>query len=280
MKFASFMDNGAATYGIATGDELRAVPARFSAHYPGLHDAIAASVLREAADAAASERPQPLNSAVFLPLIPNPDKIVCVGRNYAAHAAESGNKPTEFPNLFLRLTNTLVAHHEPLIRPRLSDKFDYEGELAVIIGKGGRHIPEEDALTYVAGYSCFMDGSLRDFQFEQSLIAGKNFYHTGGFGSVLCTADEVNDPAGITVVSRLNGTEMQRGYTRDLIFSIPFLISYISGLTELLPGDVIATGTPEGVGFAREPKVWMKSGDTIEVDIEGISYLRNTVIDE
>lgn len=280
MQFASFIGKDGPTYGIATGNGVQPVPSEIAARFPTLKDAIAAGALAEVASTAATNDTIPLAGAGFLPLIPNPDKIVCIGRNYAAHAAESGNKPTEFPSIFLRLTNTLVAHEKPLIRPRLSEKFDYEGELAVIIGKGGRHIPEDQALKHVAGYSLFMDGSVRDFQFTHSLIAGKNFIGTGGFGPFMTPAEDIPDPSRLTVVSRLNGAELQRGFTRDLIFSIPFLISYISGITELLPGDVIATGTPEGVGFARDPQLWMKAGDTIEVEIDGIGTLRNPVIDE
>ncbi|MEQ9815070.1 MAG: fumarylacetoacetate hydrolase family protein [Azospirillaceae bacterium] len=217
----------------------------------------------------------------LLPPVPDPGKIVCIGKNYKAHVAEAGHAaPPPFPSLFIRLTNTLVPHGGNLVRPALSDNFDFEGELALIIGRGGRHIAREDALGHIFGYAIFNDASVRDFQFKHSLAAGKNFFASGGFGPAITTADEVADPGRLSLRTRLNGATVQDATTADLIYDIPFIINYVSGFTPLEPGDVIATGTPEGVGFARKPPLWMKHGDTIEVEIETLGTLRNGVIDE
>jgi 2-keto-4-pentenoate hydratase/2-oxohepta-3-ene-1,7-dioic acid hydratase in catechol pathway len=189
--------------------------------------------------------------------------------------------PPENPQVFLRLVNTLVAHNQPMVCPRISEDFDYEGELAVIIGKPGRHIAKSDALSHIFGYTCFNDGSVRDIQFKHSIAAGKNFHATGGFGPWIVTADEVPDPTRLHLVTRLNGKEVQHTGIDDLIFDIPTLVSYCSDWTPLVAGDVISTGTPEGVGFARKPPLWMKPGDVVEVEIDGgIGVLRNPIIAE
>ena len=212
---------------------------------------------------------------------PTRDKIICAGRNYRAHAAEAGGPPPENPQVFLRLVNTLVAHNQPMVCPRISGDFDYEGELAVIIGKPGRHIAKSDALSHVFGYTCFNDGSIRDIQFKHYIAAGKNFHATGGFGPWIVTADEIPDPTRLHLVTRLNGNEVQHTGIDDLIFDIPTLISYCSDWTPLVAGDVIATGTPEGVGFARKPPLWMRPGDVVEVEIDGgIGVLRNPIVAE
>src|SRR5207302_9208048 len=211
---------------------------------------------------------------------PRPDKIVCIGLHYRAHAAEAGLKVPEHPSLFLRLANTLVPHGGEMIRPKASADMDYEGELAVVIGRGGRHIAAADALAHVAGYSCFNDGSLRDFQFKHSVAVGKNFIATGGFGPWLVTGDEIPDPAALTLTTRLNGVEVQRGTTADMIFDVPTIIAYVSGFTRLEPGDVISTGTPPGVGLARKPPLWLKPGDVVEVEISKIGVLRNAIVAE
>jgi len=204
---------------------------------------------------------------------------VCVGLNYKAHAAEGNNPVPEHPSLFMRLTNTLVAHGQPMIRPKASTSFDFEGELAVVIGSLGRHIPELEALSHVAGYTCFVDGSVRDYQ-KHSVSAGKNFLGTGPLGPWMTTADEIPDPTRLTLVTRLNGQEMQRSGTDMLIYSIPTLIAYVSAITPLVPGDIIATGTPAGVGHRRKPQLWMKAGDVLEVEISQIGTLRVPVVDE
>lgn len=207
-------------------------------------------------------------------------RYICVGRNYKGHLAEANMKLPDFPSMFIRLENSVVANHKNIILPKISNHFDFEGELAVIIGKAGRHIQRKDALHHIAGYSIFMDGSIRDFQFQHSLTAGKNFYHTGSFGPYLVTEDEVGDPTALDLHTRLNGVEVQHTKTDDLIFDIPYLIEYISSYTELLPGDMIATGTPEGVGFARNPPLWMRPGDQLEVEISHLGILKNTVAAE
>ncbi len=210
----------------------------------------------------------------------NGGRFICVGKNYKGHLAEANMKLPDFPSMFLRLDTSVVAHNENLISPKVSTHFDFEGELALIIGKPGRHIKKADALSHIAGYSIFMDGSIRDFQFQHSLTAGKNFYATGSFGPYFVTSDEVGDPTQLDLKTRLNGIEVQHTKTDDLIFDIPCLIEYISSYTNLLPGDVIATGTPEGVGFARTPPLWMKAGDHLEVEISKLGTLSHLVIDE
>jgi 2-keto-4-pentenoate hydratase/2-oxohepta-3-ene-1,7-dioic acid hydratase in catechol pathway len=167
-----------------------------------------------------------------------------------------------------------------MVRPILSGDFDYEGELAIIIGKGGHHIAKTDALTHVFGYACFNDGSLRDYQFKHSLAVGKNFPSTGGFGPWIATSDTIPDPSKLTLTTRVNGAQVQHKGIDDMIFDVPSIISYVSSWTALVPGDVIATGTPEGVGFARKPPLWLKAGDTVEVEISGIGVLRNPIIAE
>ena len=179
----------------------------------------------------------------------------------------------------MRLTNTLLGHEGVMLRPSVSSQFDFEGELAVIIGKRARHVPVERALDYVAGYTCFVDGSVRDYQ-KHSTPAGKNFLATGPMGPWMVTSDEIPDPTKLLLTTRLNGVEMQRSGTDMLVYSIPVLIKYLSDMTELLPGDIIATGTPAGVGHRRDPQLWMKAGDVLEVEISGIGVLRSTVADE
>jgi 2-keto-4-pentenoate hydratase/2-oxohepta-3-ene-1,7-dioic acid hydratase in catechol pathway len=222
-----------------------------------------------------------LDEIEFLPTIPNPDKVICVGLNYATHIKETGREDSDYPALFPRYANTQVGHLQPLIRPAVSNIFDYEGELAVIIGKRGRHIAPERAFDHVAGYACYNDATIRDWQrHTHQFLPGKNFVGTGGFGPWMVTTDELTDPSALTLATRLNGTEMQRSTTDLLIFDVPFLINYLSTFTELAPGDVIPTGTPGGVGFKRDPQVFMKPGDTIEVEISGIGTLTHPIAAE
>jgi 2-keto-4-pentenoate hydratase/2-oxohepta-3-ene-1,7-dioic acid hydratase in catechol pathway len=222
-----------------------------------------------------------LDSVRLLPPVPSPGKIFCIGLNYATHVAETGREQKEFPAVFTRWADTLAAAGEPLVRPRESTRFDYEGELAVVIGKGGRRIPREQAMAHVAGYSIFNDGSVRDWQRHNiQFTPGKNFPATGGFGPELATPDEVADLASLRVQTRLNGELVQDQPISDLIWDIPFLISYCSTFTPLSPGDVIATGTPGGVGDKRTPPLYMKGGDTVEVSIGVIGTLTNPVVDD
>jgi 2-keto-4-pentenoate hydratase/2-oxohepta-3-ene-1,7-dioic acid hydratase in catechol pathway len=246
-----------------------------------LREAIAKGTIITAANAAQrAQEGQPLSAVTLQPPIPNPEKVICIGLNYRDHAAEAGQKLPEHPSVFVRLTNTLTPHGGALVRPNISDNFDYEGEVAVIIGKPGRHISRSSALEHVFGYACFNDGSIRDFQLKHSLIAGKNFPSTGGFGPWIATADTIPDPSKLTLTTRINGKQVQHKGTSDMIFDVPAIIAYVSTWTELVPGDVIATGTPEGVGFARKPPLWLKPGDVVEVEISRIGILRNNVVAE
>lgn len=220
-----------------------------------------------------------LDEIRFLPLIPNPDKILCVGLNYKSHREETGlGKGSVYPVIFTRFSNTLVAQGEPIILPAASSKLDYEGELALVIGKAGRAISEEDAFDHIAGFSCFNDASVRDWQRHASQYTpGKNFPATGGFGPYLVTPDEIDDLQKQHVSTKLNNELLQDQPISDLIFPIPYLINYISTFTPLEPGDVIVTGTPGGVGAARTPPLWMKAGDTVEVNVGEIGTLINTI---
>jgi 2-keto-4-pentenoate hydratase/2-oxohepta-3-ene-1,7-dioic acid hydratase in catechol pathway len=214
-----------------------------------------------------------------LPPITDPSKILCVGLNYAKHQAETGRPDVEHPTIFTRFADSQVGHLQPMIKPDQSARFDYEAELAVVIGQGGRFISEDDALSHVAGYACYNDGSIRDWQRHTSQFTpGKNFPGTGAFGPYLVTPDEVGDYRKLPIESRLNGEVMQKATLADLIFPIPRLLSYISEFTALSSGDVIVTGTPGGVGDRREPPVYMVPGDVIEVDIGIVGTLVNPIV--
>ena len=216
------------------------------------------------------------------PPLPRPGKFVCVGLNYADHTAESGLEQPNYPTLFARFSTTLVGHGAPVVRPKVSDRFDYEGELVAIIGRGGRHIPRDTALDHVFGWSIFNDVSVRDYQFKSpQWTMGKNFDATGAFGPLVVTADELPPGGrGLTLETRLNGAVVQHASTDDLIFDVASLIAIISEGITLEPGDLIVTGTPSGVGAARKPPLWMKPGDLCEVEIEGLGILANRVVDE
>jgi 2-keto-4-pentenoate hydratase/2-oxohepta-3-ene-1,7-dioic acid hydratase in catechol pathway len=280
MKLASYLANGKSCFGAVTGQSVVTLSDRFGGRYASLRDALAADVLAELRAAANAARPDlQLDAIKWLPVIPNPQKILCAGINYRSHAAETGRELPKQPSMFIRFTDTLVGHEGELIRPAVSQQFDFEGELAVVIGRGGRHIPPERALEHVAGYTCFVDGSVRDYQ-KFSVTSGKNFPGTGPLGPWLVTTDELPDPKKLTLTTRLNGTEVQKSGTDLLIYSVPQIIAFCSDFTALAPGDVIATGTPEGVGHRRNPPLWMKRGDVLEVEISGIGTLRNRVVDE
>lgn len=223
-----------------------------------------------------------LETIDFLPPIAKSSKIICVGLNYVDHSAESGFKVPEHPTVFPRFASSLVGHQAPIVKPRLSDQLDYEGEVAVILSKGGRYIPEKDALSHVFGYSIFNDASVRDFQLRTpQWTVGKNFDGTGVFGPHVVTADELPPGAtGLSLTTRLNGVVVQDANTKDLVFSVAALISNLSQTMTLRVGDVIVTGTPAGVGAARTPPLWMKDGDICEIEVEGIGILRNRVANE
>ena len=278
MKLATFEYAGRKSYGVVADDRVHDLGKRFGASCPTLRKAIESNAFAGLTlDGNPTLR---LSEVTLLPPITDPDKIICIGLNYRAHAAEGGHAVPENPSVFARLTNTLVASGSPMILPSVSSDFDYEGELAVVIGKAGRHITPTRALEHVFGYSCFNDGSLRDIQFKHSLTAGKNFPSTGGFGPWIVTADEIPDPAKMTLTTRVNGKQVQHKGIDDMIFDVAAIIAYVSRWTPLGPGDVISTGTPEGVGFARKPPLWLRVGDTVEVEISGIGTLRNPVAAE
>ncbi|WP_413700898.1 fumarylacetoacetate hydrolase family protein [Psychromonas sp. KJ10-10] len=218
----------------------------------------------------------------FTPLIQRPPKIICIGRNYVAHAVEGGVEPPTYPEIFMRVSESLIGHNEPIIRPKCSDKLDYEGEIAAVIGKKARHVKEQDGLDYIAGYALFNDATIRDYQRKSSQwTIGKNFDGTGAFGPEFVTADEL--PAGmhgVQLQTRLNGELMQNASTADFIFPMAKLIEILSECMTLLPGDIIITGTPAGVGYVRKPPVFMKPGDVVEVEAKGLGILRNTIKDE
>ena len=218
----------------------------------------------------------------FTPLIQHPPKIICIGRNYAAHAIEGGVQPPTYPEIFLRCSESLIGHEQPIIRPKCSDKLDYEGEIAAIIGKKARHVKEQDGLDYIAGYALFNDATIRDYQRKSSQwTIGKNFDGTGAFGPEFVTADELPlGMHGVQLETRLNGELMQSASTSDFIFPMAKLIEILSECMTLLPGDVIITGTPAGVGYVRKPPVYMKPGDVVEVEAKGLGILRNTIEDE
>ena len=245
----------------------------------GLPELLAETGLRHGlAEACQGAADYQIDDVHFLPPIIDSAKIICVGLNYYGHVRETGRDPNAKPTLFLRLADSHVGHGAPLVRPVVSESFDFEGEIAVVIGKPGRHIPASAAWEHIAGYTCYNDGSARDWQRHSSqFTAGKNFFSSGSIGPWIVTADEVTNPDDLTVTTRLNGSIVQNGSLRQLIFSIPDLISYISAFTPLRPGDIIATGTPEGVGMARSPPLWMVPGDQVEVEVSGVGTLYNTI---
>lgn len=279
MKLLSFTAAGKASYGALSGEDIIDLGGRTK--YLSLRAALAAGAmadLKAAANAKAADHK--LSAVTLLTPVPDAEKIVCIGVNYKGHILEMGRKLPEQPTVFLRLHSSLVAHGGQIVRPKISNDFDYEGELAVVIGKGGRHISRDAALSHVAGYTCFNDGSIRDFQMRGSLAVGKNFATTGGLGPYMVTADEIGDPSKLTLETRLNGTRVQYTGIDDLIFDIPAIIAYVSAAFPLTPGDIIATGTPEGVAMGKTPPTWMKPGDVLEVEVSSVGILRNTVVQE
>ena len=279
MKLVTFEAGGKVSWGVVAGDGVVDLGARLGGKYADLRAVIAADAQAEIAAAAKDTKAElKLANVTLLPPIGNPDKILCVGVNYDEHRVETGRQKSDFPVIFTRFADTQIGHGQPLVKPRGSDRFDYEGELALVIGRPGRHIPEATALAHVAGYACYNDGSVRDWQrHTHQFTPGKNFPGTGGFGPWLVTADEVPDPFKLTLTTRLNGEVVQNATTDMMIFNIPQLIAYISGFTYLRAGDVIVTGTPGGVGDRRTPPLYMKPGDNVEVEISGVGLLRNGI---
>ena len=244
-----------------------------------LKSAITRGNLAAAASAAANGETVPLDEISYLPPIPDPARILCIGQNYAAHRAEMGGATTAHPLIFTRYPSSISGHERELVKPRESGHYDFEGELAVIIGRAGRRIPPHQALEHIAGYSCFMDGTIRDYQVHTTqYIPGKNFDASGSCGPWMIPAAEMPDPnAGYRLETRLNGDTVQSTTTDLMIFGVPVLLAYLSTFTTLEPGDVIATGTPGGVGYKRKPQLYMSPGDRIEVELEGIGILGNTI---
>jgi acylpyruvate hydrolase len=283
MKLVSFDQSGIPGIGTFAKDGLRGLLATDS-RYPGDLD----DLVRRGSDGWSSAavlsdgRALSLDDIRFWPPFTRPNKIVCVGLNYRDHTTESGYKQPDYPTLFARFTTSLVAHLAPLVRPSVSAALDYEGELVAVIGQGGRHIPVEEALSHVAGYSIFNDASIRDFQHRTpQWTVGKNFDHTGAFGPLFVTSDELPRGArGLDIQTRLNGETVQSSNTDCLIFDVATLVSIISEAMTLLPGDLIVTGTPSGVGHSRSPKLYMKPGDVVEVEVEGIGVLKNVIAAE
>ena len=285
MKLVSFLptntdDDGIASCGLLTAAGVYDLGSRFAVTLPAmladpdtLHR-LAESCLRTQPDHA-------LADLRLRPPLRADTKIICVGLNYHGHIAETGRKDPGMPTLFIRWPDSHVGHGMALVRPVASERFDYEGEIAVLIGRGGRHIPAAEAMRHVGGYTCYNDGSIRDWQRHTSQFTpGKNFTASAAIGPWIVTADEIPDPTALSLTTRLNGTLMQQASVPDMIHGIADLIAYISTFTLLRPGDVIATGTPEGVGAYRTPPAWLRPGDRIEVDVSGIGTLVNTVVAE
>jgi 2-keto-4-pentenoate hydratase/2-oxohepta-3-ene-1,7-dioic acid hydratase in catechol pathway len=278
MKLLSFAADGKEWFGAARDDGIVTLNDKIG--QPDLRAALAAGAMEAMRRAALDAAPdRGLNEIKFLPVIPRPGKILCAGLNYRSHVAEMGREMPKQPSMFARFADTLVGHGGEMIRPAVSDNFDFEGELALVIGKGGRHIKPEAVLGHIAGYTCFVDGSVRDYQ-KFSVTSGKNFPSTGPLGPWMVTSDEIADPSRLTLTTRLNGQEVQHSTTDLLIYSIPQIIAFCSDFTALSAGDVIATGTPEGVGHSRKPPLWMKPGDRLEVEISGIGVLRADIVEE
>jgi acylpyruvate hydrolase len=279
MRFVSFEQNGEATLGVRNGDKVCVIG-----------NESLESLLARGADLAALAQSSLNGQTVaveglkFLPPLQRPPKIICVGLNFSDHTSESKYEQPNYPTLFFRVHTSLIAHEQPMVRPSVFDSegLDFEGEIAVILGKGGRHIAKEDALSYVAGYSLFNDGSVREYQFKTpQWTVGKNFDGTGAFGPDLVTADELPPGVkGLRLETRLNGEVVQSASTDEMVFDVESLISIISEAITLEPGDVIVSGTPSGIGWARMPKLFMRAGDMCEVSVEKIGTLRNTIVDE
>lgn len=278
MRLVSFTTEQDCGYGLVDQAGLRPANASLRARHSDLRALLAADALAELPSNL--DPAVPLDSVTLLSPIPNPDKILCVGLNYAAHIKETGRDKPAYPAIFTRYPSSLRGHGEPLLRPAVSEEFDYEGELAVIIGKEGRNIRAEDAAQHIAGYSCFNDGTIRDFQRHTSQFwSGKSFDDSGAMGPWIVTRDELPDPEAQHLRTVLNGKEVQSTPISDLAFSIGEIIAYLSTVTRLLPGDIIATGTPGGVGRFRNPPLYMFAGDRIEVEITGIGTLSNPIAD-
>lgn len=279
MRLVSFTRaNGTSSYGTTDGGTIWDAGAVLGEKYVDLRAVLAADAATELANVGEAIA---FDSVTLLSPIPNPDKILCIGLNYMSHIKETGRDKPKFPSIFTRYPSSIVGHGTPLVRPKASDKFDYEGELAVVIGKECRHVSEADAWDVIAGYSCFNDGSIRDYQVHTSQFwPGKSFEASGSMGPWLVTRDEVADVTKETLTTRINGNVEQQTGIDDLAITIPEMIAYASTVIKLLPGDVIATGTPGGVGKFREPQLYLAPGMSADIEITGIGTLSNGVVDE
>jgi 2-keto-4-pentenoate hydratase/2-oxohepta-3-ene-1,7-dioic acid hydratase in catechol pathway len=287
MRLLSFSSGGKESWGAVVGDGVIDLGKVLGGKHPALQDFIASPDYADRDAIVAGRKVDHALAAIrFLPVIPRPEKIVCLVRNYMDHhqevlAAGLQRELSKFPPIFLRVWRSQVGHGEAIVRPKVSHELDWEAELAVIIGKGGRHIAEKDAFRHIAGYSCYNDASVREWQFHaKQIAAGKNFVGTGPFGPWMATPDEIPDPENLNLDLRINGKTEQSSNTRHLIFKIPTIINYASTIFDLAPGDVLVTGTPAGVGWSRKPPQFLKPGDVVEVEIEKIGVLRNPVVDE
>jgi len=285
MRIATIDRNGKPTVVVRRGDDyvdLSEAAPGLPQDMKGLLEANALAAAAAAAEEASGSAVFPAAGARYLPPIGDPSKVLCCGLNYRDHAIETGAEIPDYPIIFTRATTTLVGHGQPMVRPKASVQYDYEAELAVIIGQAGRHVSAANALDIVAGYSCFNDGSLRDYQFKSpQWTMGKNFDDTGGFGPEIVTTDELPPGAGgLGIRCRLNGETLQDSNTDQHIFDTATVIATVTEVMTLVPGDVIIMGTPPGVGAARDPQVWMKGGDTCEIEIDGIGTLSNPIVDE
>ncbi len=282
MRLMSFTIAGRASFGLASGNGVIDAQKRLDGEFRGLRDALVAGALPALRRLEQTKPDYALADVEFLPVIPDAAaKLLCIGINYVPHIKEMGRERPDYPVVFVRFQDSIVGHGEPLQRPIGSVQLDWEGELAVIIGKRARRVSRAQALDYVAGYACFNDGSVRDYQrHSQQFTPGKNFHASGSFGPWLVTTDEQPDPSKLRLRTRLNGEVMQDESVGELCFDVSQLIEYCSTWSQLEPGDVIVTGTPGGVGAGRKPPLWMKAGDTVEVEITGLGVLRNSIVDE
>jgi 2-keto-4-pentenoate hydratase/2-oxohepta-3-ene-1,7-dioic acid hydratase in catechol pathway len=279
MKIVSYRTGTTESYGALTADGIVDLPASDPGLPAALNDALARLVAYELP--AGHVAPVGLDTVTLLPVVPHPEKIICIGVNYADHAAETGSVTPPYPTVFAKFANTLIADGEPILLPTASDSVDYEGELAVIIGRDAKNVKAADALDYVAGYSALDDVSARDFQGHTSQwTMGKSPDTFAPVGLAMATADEVPDPQALTLRTTVSGEVLQEASTGDMIFSVRELIAYLSQVMTLRPGDIIATGTPAGVGMARDPKRFLRAGDTVTVTIDGVAELTNPVIAE
>jgi len=281
MKLASVNLHGKQSWGVVSGDVFADLGEQLGGWLPDLKTVLVKNAIADLPGHVGGARTYPLSELVWLPVIPNPDKIFCVGLNCENHRQETERAEVAHPTIFARYANSQTGHLRPILMPKLSSSLDYEGELAVIIGKPGRYISRADAIHHVAGYACYNDVSVRDFQSHtHQFTPGKNFPDTGAFGPWLVTPNEAGDLAALTLQTRLNGAVVQETKLSEMIFDVARLIEYCSSFTRLEPGDVIATGTPGGVGAKRKPPLWMKPGDRIEVEITNIGLLINNIEDE